>query len=275
MSTNVDDDNMPTIDKSRVSVLSPKDQIEGVNQKAAGIMEKMLKDGRRYFGSSGSVLTHQINDTSMQHENFDKEKSKELLTHVRKTTDFLREWMQDKPNVALIDSVRTHGWGDYTYSEDTGGIVGGYVDHVLIFGTEVVILNTKDFGKKKNFLVDEDGDIILKSGKPVPGGENMMDRTVQNWLNYLEPGAALTGIIYLTGEENSIFRNRNWFMQSFRVAEEDRFRDLLNEKWKSVADGDRHNIDPALITQAVVNCVKPFDEFSRVLTDKAIQEFKK
>lgn len=267
-------DDMPTIDPKRIEIRPVRSKIEGVNDKAAGMVEGMLQKGRRYFGSSGALLTHQIHSPEYQEKGVDKEAAKEVLKKVRKTTDFLREWVADKPNVVLVDSVRTHNWGEPKVNEDTGLVSGGYNDHVLIFGSEVVILDTRDYGKKKVFTVGTEGE-ILRSKKGFPGNENTMDRMIQHWLNYLEAGAALTGIIYLPGEENSVFRNRNWYMQSFRIVEEDRFEALLNEKWKSVEDRERHEIDPTLISQVVVESIKPYDEFSKVLTDKALSEFKK
>lgn len=267
-------DDMPKIDPSRVKIRPVREKIEGVNDKAAHMVEAALQKGRRYFGSSGAILTHQIHSPEYKDSTVNKDTAKELLTRVRKTTDFLKDWVKDKPNVVLIDSVRTHGWGEMTIDEETGVISGGYTDHILIFGSEVVILDTRFYGKKKSFTVDPDGD-LLRSGKVFPGSKNEMDKIIQHWLNYLEAGAALTGIIYLSGEENSVFRNRNWFMQSFRVVEEERFKDLLNEKWKSVEDEERHEIDPTLISQAIVDCIKPYDEFSKVLSDKALSEFKK
>lgn len=267
-------DDMPPIDQDKVIVREPRGNITGVNQKAAEMIENHLKRGRRYFGSSGALLTQELSSPEYKDNDINRESAKELLKKVRSTTDKLLEWMKDKPNVVLVDSVHNYGWDNYELDEETGMISGGYTDHVLIFGSEVVVLDTKDFGKKKKFVVDPDGD-ILRTNKTFPGGDTKMNKMIKHWLNYLEAGAALTGIIYISGEENSVFRNRNWYMQPFRVVEDERFIDLLNEKWKSVQDVDRHELDPTLISQVVVESIKPYDEYSRVLTDGAIKEFKK
>lgn len=259
---------------SEVEVVPPKDVIVGVKSKAAKRVETMLKKGRRYFGSSGSTLTHEIANPAYDDKGINKEAAKDYITKVRETTSFLQEWIKDKPNAVLVDSVRTHNWGEEEIDSETGLVSGGYTDHMVFFGDEVIIVDTKDWGKKKNFVVDDEGD-VLRSGKPFPGGSTKMDRMIRMWLSYFEAGASLTGIICIQGEENTVFRNRNWFTQSFRIAEIDRFEELLNEKWQSIEDKDKKEINTTLVSQALVECIKPYDEFSRVLNDKAMREFKR
>lgn len=259
---------------SKVEVIPPKDVIVGVKPKASKRVEAMLNKGRRYFGSSGATLTHEIANPSYNDKEINKEAAKEYLVKVRQTSDFLQQWIKDKPNAVLVDSVRTHNWGEEEIDPETGLVSGGYTDHMLFLGDEVIIVDTKSWGKKKNFTVGDEGE-ILRSGKPFAGGTTKMDRMIRMWLSYFEAGASLTGIICIQGEENAVFRNRNWFTQSFRVAEIDRFEELLNEKWQSIEEKDQREINTTLISQALVECIKPYDEFSRVLNEKAIREFKR
>lgn len=257
-----------------VTVQPPQRAIVGVNEKAAKKVEKMLQSGRRYFGSSGAHLTHELTNPEYKDREIDREAGKETLLKVRKTTEILQEWVKDKPNVVLIDSVRTHNWGEESTDEETGLASGGYVDHVLLMGDEVVIIDVKNWGKKKNFTVGDEGE-VLRSNKQFHGSDTKMERTIRMWLSYLESDAAITGIICIQGEENSVFRNRNWFTQLFRIVEMDRFEDLLNEKWRSIEAEDQKNINTTLVSQVLVKCIKPFDERSRVLTAKAVSEFRR
>lgn len=258
---------------TEIQIVPPKRKIVGVSQKAARAVQQQLEKGRRYFGSSAAMLSHQISSPDYADKEIDKKKSKEYYQKVVDTTDKIKAWVQDKPNAVIVDSVQTIKWGEEVIDPETKLLNAGYIDHMIFMGDEAILLTTKDYGKKKSLTVG-DGGQILRSGKEFSGSNIKMTEMVDNWLNYFEIGASITGIVYMPGEENSVFRNKNWFLQSFRIVEDERFIELLDEKYDSMEDPDKVNINTSLIAQGVVNCIKPYDEFSRVLNENAIRDYK-
>lgn len=258
---------------SNIIVDPPKSYIDGVKQPIAKKIEEMLKSGRRYFGSSGASMTHQAFDSENSGHQIKKDVAEEYLKAEREITEFLKDWTKDKPNAVLIDSVRVPD-GVETFDTEWGLLDGGDTDHVLIIGSEVILIDTKSWRKKSNYTLSDDGD-ALRTNKFFTGGSIKLKETIHEWLNYLDDEASLTGIVCITGGEDIVvFRNRNWFTQIYRLVEKDRFKELLDEKWEGIEDYDKEKISTTLISQFVVNCIKPFDQYSKVFDMDNLRAFK-
>lgn len=261
---------------TKITVESPAKTIEGVKPEVAAKIALMLQEGRRYFGSSGAALTHQVfNPDWRGKEGLKPELAKVGLDAERSTTKLLRKWMKDKPGVVLVDSAHIRGWGkEEVVDEELGLIDGGDTDHILIIGSEVILVDTKRWKSKRNYTVGDDGK-VLRTGKPFPGGNVHMREAIHMWLDYLHEDASLTGIVLINAEETVVFRNRNWYTQSYRLVELDRFEELLNEKWeKYIDDYDKTYINSTIVSQVVVCAVKPYDEFKRVMSEQALKTFR-
>lgn len=259
----------------------PARDIEGVKPEVALKVAQMLENGRRYFGSSGASLTHQaFNPDWRGKTGLKPDLVKVGLDAERSTTKILRNWMKDKPNVVLVDSCHIRGWGnEEVVDEELGLIDGGDTDHVLIIGSEVILIDTKRWKSgteqfPRAYTVGDDGR-VLRSGKEFPGGNVHMRQAIHMWLDYLHEDASLTGIVLINAEKTQVFRNRNWYTQSYRLVELDRFEELLNEKWnKYIDDYDKSSINSTLVSQIAVCAVKPFDEFKRVISEQGLRDFR-
>lgn len=257
-----------------ISVDPPHDHIEGVKPKVALGITEMLKKGRRYFGSSGASLTQQAFNPAWDDKGIDKTLAKIGLEGERDTTTVLKRWMKDKPGAVLADSVHIKGFGkDERVDEETGMIEGGDTDHVIIIGSEVILIDTKRWKSKKNYSVGDNGE-ALRTNKSFPGGNLHMRQALHLWLNYLDEDASVTGIVCINAEEVTVFRNRNWYTQAYRLVELARLEELLNEKWKVIDDYDKRNINSTLVSQVVVGCQKPYDSYERVFSMPTLQEFR-
>lgn len=264
------------MNKTSVVIDEPLRNIEGVNNQTADRITEMLKKGRRYFGSSGAGMTQQAsNPANRENENFKVEQAKEYLEGERDTTTFLKNWLKDKPNVILIDSVSIPDWEEpEEFSEGFGFTPPADTDHVMLIGDDVILIDTQRWKKKKNYSVHDDGTALM-TNKQFPEGEILMNKSIHSWLEYLDEDATLTGIVCINTEEATVLRNRNWYTQNYRLVELDRFEELLNEKWKMVDEDDKNRINSTLVSQVVVRCIKPFDEYSKVfLNMKTLQDFK-
>lgn len=251
----------------------PNSVIDGVKpQVAQGIFE-MLKKGRRYFGSSGASLTQQASNPAYVDKGINPALAKIGLEGERDTTIVLKKWIADKPGAVLVDSVHIKGFGKEEVDEETGMIEGGDTDHVLIIGSEVILIDTKRWKGKKNYSVGENGE-ALRTGKSFPGGNLHMRQALHLWLNYLDEDASVTGIVCINAEEVTVFRNRAWYTQSYRLVELARLIELLDEKWKMIDKYDKTNINSTLVAQAAVGCQKPYDVYQKVFSMPTLQEFR-
>lgn len=256
-----------------IMVDPPAPEATGVKPQIALKVAEMLRDGRRYFGSSGASLTHQAYNPDYVNKGIKPELARIGLDGERDTTTVLKRWMKDKPGVVLVDSVHVRGWGKEEVDEETGMIEGGDTDHVLIVGSEVILIDTKRWKSKKNYSVGDSGE-ALRTGKPFPGGNLHMIQAIHLWLDYLHEDASITGIVCINAEETVVFRNRNWYTKPYRLVELARFIELLDEKWKMISDYDKTHINSTLVAQVVVGAVKPFDPYTRVFDEKALRDFK-
>ena len=248
-------------------------ELEGVRPAVAKKLEKMLQDGRRYFGSSGAGLTHQAYNPAFVDKGVNPDLAKVGLEGERDTTTTLREWMADKPSAILVDSVHVRGVGKEEIDEETGMIEGGDTDHVMLIGSEVILIDTKRWKKKSNFTVADNGE-ALRAGKPFPGGRLHMRQAIHLWLDYLHYDASITGIVVIHAEDTIVFRNRNWYEQSYRLVEIGRFLELLDEKWKLISDYDKEHINTTLASQVIVSAIKPYDPYQTVFDMDTLRGFK-
>lgn len=259
----------------KIIVDPPKRHIEGVKYEVALKVAEMLEGGARYFGSSGASLTHQaFNPEYIEKNKIDPTLAKIGLQGERDTTTILKKWIKDKPVAVLADSIHVLGAGKEEVDEETGMIEGGDTDHVLIIGSEVILIDTKRWKKKANYSVGDNGE-ALRSNKAFPGGNLHMRQAIHLWLNFLDEDASITGIVCINAEDTVVFRNRNWYQQNYRLVEVGRFIELLDEKWKLIDDYDKSHINSTLVSQVVLNAVKPYDERSRVFgSSEAFNSFR-
>lgn len=263
---------------SNIIIEPPLKNIEGVKDSVAEKIVIMLKKGRRYFGSSGAAMTHQASSPELEgRENLNREVAKDYLEAEHETTDFLKKWIKDKPNAVLVDSVRIPDWDgdpDAPIDEEFGIFEGGDTDHILLIGNEVILIDTRRWKKKKNYSVDDDGEPLM-TNKPFPGREVTIKDAIYSWLDYFEEeDASITGMVCINNEETTVLRNKNWFTQVYRLVELDRFEELLDKKWEEIEDEEKNRINSTLVAQSVVQCIKPFDVYSKVFDMDSLRSFK-
>lgn len=247
-----------------------KKNTQGVRDEVGFRIQKVLEGGRRYFGSSGAALTRQL-APEYKDKGIDSTLAKIGLQGERDTTTMLKEWMKDKPNVVLCDSVHIRGWGKEEVDPETGMIDGGDTDHVLLIGDEIILIDSKRWKKKSNYQVGDDGN-VLRANKPFPGGTINMVKAIHMWLDYLDEDSVITGFVHINSEDVTVFRNRNWFTKSYRLVEKDKFIELLDEKYNDhTEDYDKEHINSTLVAQVALSTVKPYDERSRVFDMKSLK----
>lgn len=260
------------------------------NLKQAEIIETALKEGKRHFGVSAASLTW-MNGPRMKKnlpEDWDPKVLETALEGERRTTDFLLDWMKDKPACVLVDSVHIPGHGEEKIDEDTGLLEGGDTDHVLLIGSHVVIIDTKAWKKKARYNVKDDH-TVLRNGKEFPGGHVRINAAIHMWFDYVDDDEAeMTGAIFIdngdeknkkTGEwTTSVFRNGPWWSNLWFLIEPSRMKEWLDERYEEWAGWDDESktaenieevsfINTSMVTQIAVTCVKPFDPFDKFISN--------
>lgn len=227
--------------------------------KQLDVVEKILLRGKRNFGSSGASLTHQISNPEYKDAGIDAGLAKVGLAGEHKTSKQLREWIKDKPNVVLVDSVHIKGHGKEELNEETGTIDGGDTDHLLIVGNVVILIDSKNWKKKRKYGVNEKG-VVTRSGKPFPGSNVRITQAMYLWKKYLDPHRVTTrAVINITSEEVFVVRDVNWWKQSFKVVAMPDLFEILDKIWERIPDEQKNVIDVNIVSDVVISAIKPYD----------------
>lgn len=239
------------------------------NTKQIDIIEKMLNKGRRYFGSSGASLTHQISNPIYEGKGIDAGLARAGLEGEHKTSKLLLKWMKDKPNVILVDSVHLKNYGEEIFDEDTGVFEGGDTDHVLIIGNLVVIIDSKNWKGKRRYNINDDGEVI-RSNKAFPGGKVNTVRASKLWAEALKAHRiTVSSIVNISSDKVMVTRDKNWWRQSFRLVTLETLEDFLDNVWDKLPEQNKENINVNLVASIASNALKPYDIYKERLGDIA------
>lgn len=228
-----------------------------------------LKKGRRYFGSSGAGLTHQTLNKNYfeKKKNADGDKlvinptlAKVGLEGERKTTLVLKEWMKDKPNVVLLDSIHIKGYGyEEVVNEETGQVDGGDTDHVLVIGNIVVMIDSKNWKGNRAYTITENAQ-IMRSGNVFHSSNPKTRQAAGILRSYLSShNPQITSIISISSDKVFVKRDGNWWRAHFRLVSIEYLPDFLDLMWSNLPDNTKDFINVGLISDLVVSCIKPYD----------------
>jgi hypothetical protein len=246
-------------------VIKRNNKIILCTEKQVDLVEKMLNDGRRYFGSSGASLTHQIYNPLYEDKDIDSVLAKAGLEGEHKTSRLLLEWMKDKPNVVLVDSVHLKSYGKEEFNEETGTFDGGDTDHVLIIGNFVIIIDSKNWKGRRRYTINDNGE-VLRGNNTFPGGKISTLRASKLWADALKPHrATVSSIVNISTDKVTITRNRNWWKQPYRLVAIEQLEEFLNDVWEKLPEAPKSTINVNLVASVASNALKPYDVFKERL----------
>lgn len=235
------------------------------NETQVELTEKMLKNGRRYFGSSGASLTHQVSNPIYKEKGIDSALAKVGLDGEHKTSRLLMEWMKDKPNVVLIDSIHLKSYGEEEFNEETGTMDGGDTDHCLVIGRFVLIIDSKNWKGKKRYEISDKGE-VTRSKKPFPGGKINTIPASKLWAEALSPfGVTISSIVNITSDKVMVTRDRNWWKQPYRLVTLEVLEEFLNDVWEKIPQDTKEDINVNLIASIASNAIRPYDVYKEKL----------
>lgn len=235
------------------------------NEEQVNIVERMLKSGRRYFGSSGASLTHQISNPAYEEKGIDAGLAKAGLEGEHKTSRLIIEWMEDKPNVVLVDSVHLKSYGAETFNEETGTMDGGDTDHVLIIGNFVVVIDSKNWKGKKRYSINESGEVI-RGKTTFPGGKINTVAASKLWSEALKTfRPTISSIVNISTDKVEVTRDRNWWKQPYRLVTLEILKDFLDDVWAKLPENTKDHVNVNLVAAIASNALKPYDVFKEQL----------
>ncbi len=149
-----------------LSMETPND----VNSKLMEVTENFLKNDRHYFGIAAASLQNQLDDPKYKQFNPNIKLINAGIDGEKKTSQILREWIADKPDCILIDSISLpiEEKMEPEVDGEEGQLDLGDTDHLLIIGSTLVIIDSKNWKSKASYKFNDDGS-ILRSGKEFPG----------------------------------------------------------------------------------------------------------
>lgn len=246
-------------------MLNRNDKIVLCNERQVDIVERMLEDGRRYFGSSGASLTHQISNPAYEDKGIDSGLAKAGLEGEHKTSTLILEWMKDKPNVVLVDSVHLKTYGAETFNEETGTMDGGDTDHVLIIGNYVIVIDSKNWKGKRRYAINDKGE-VTRGNNTFAGGKINTVSASKLWSEALKPfRPTISSIVNITSDKVEVTRDRNWWKQPYRLVTLEILGDFLDNVWEKLAESSKGTVNVNLIASIASNALKPYDVFKEQL----------
>ena len=235
------------------------------NETQVELTEKMLENERRYFGSSGASLTHQVSNPIYKEKGIDSALAKVGLDGEHKTSRLLLDWMKDKPNVVLIDSIHLKSYGEEEFNEETGTMDGGDTDHCLVIGRFVLIIDSKNWKGKKRYEISDKGE-VTRSKKPFPGGKINTVPASKLWADALSPfGVTISSIVNITSDKVMVTRDRNWWKQPYRLVTLEVLEEFLNDVWGKLPQDTKEDINVNLIASIASNAIRPYDVYKEKL----------
>lgn len=237
-----------------------------INSQLLSVVKKQLKEGRRYFGSSGASLTHHINNPDYKDKGIDVSLARAGLEGERKTTKIIRKWMKDKPSAVLVDSIHIPGKGKEAVIEE-GVMEEGDTDHCLIIGSSVVIIDSKNWKSKRRYSVTEDGE-IERSNKSFPGGHVRAAQAKGMWRDYLKGNVNdIQYFVCITNEESFVVRDALWWRQAFKLMSHTDLVKWLDKMYDGLSEEDKEEPNINLVCLAVIGAIKPYNLFKEMLPD--------
>lgn len=262
----------------KITITPPIPDVEGVDHRISLKIAQMLQQGRRYFGSAGASLSHHANNPDYDSE-FKRKLTSSGLEGERSTSKKIREWMRDKPNAVLIDSVHIKGMGTETIDPESGTVDGGDTDHILLIGSLVILIDSKRWKSRKVYSVSDKGAVlrqVKKDGRAMSFGGSRVNAKAAKylWKNYLHRSAKISSIVCVNAEKVFVKKDANWKKQSFKLLTLEDLLGHLDYIYKKLDEKDRTTINSTLVSQIAVCCIKPFDPYSRLGDKERLKNFK-
>ena len=130
---------LPNAEQQEHSIVIPGPNAQDTPDKLFKLTDKWLKEGKRYFGKPGISLANQLVDPKFRDLKINAKVVGLGIQGEKRTSKILREWMYDKPDVVLLDSISLPFKEKLEEQQEEDGTVDlGDTDHALIIGLSLI-----------------------------------------------------------------------------------------------------------------------------------------
>lgn len=254
-------------------LISDAEEVPGVNLKFAQAIENLLRKGRRKFGDPGAFYTYQKDDPDYRNDDTSLAEIAKHLEAEKDTSARIMKWAEDKPSVVVVNSIAIPGRKPF-FNKEAGVWQDGYLSHAVIFGEQMIMIDSLGLAKKKTYGVTDDGDITM-TGKPFAYSKQTIGDTYDNWFDYLVgDDLELHACVMVNSPEAKTNRLvMSWHTAPFHLIEADRFEEYLWKKWDESTDEMRGSINTSIVSQLVAKTLKPYNPYKRVFSPAAAKGF--
>lgn len=249
-----------------------KEMFPDDNKKFLHKVFTMLKDGRRYFGRAGVSLENQLNDPKykkLENEEFKLNPKiiKLGISGEQSTSKILRNWMKDKNDVVLLDSISLPNNNLDPEEDDEGQLDLGDSDHVLIIGNKLIVLDSKNWKSKTSYKIDDDGQ-IKRGNKSFKGNRPRIQGMKHIWLKYYEKYDIddVEMFVVIPSPDPFILRDRNWWRFGFKLVNQETLVYFLDKLYNEELE-EKGFIRVELVANAITGLTVPYDPMKDVLGD--------
>lgn len=225
------------------------------------ITENFLKDGRRYFGRAATGLQNQLDDPKYKDFNINQKLISAGIDGEKKTSKLLRNWMLNKNDVVLIDSI-TLPLSNFEpeIDGDEGQLDLGDTDHLLIIGDTLVIIDSKNWKAKTNYKFTEEGE-ILRNNNSFPGNKPRINECKYLWQNYYDDVLIrkVEAYICISAPEPFIQRDRNWWKFGYKLVNQETLIYFLDKLYDSLDDTGFIRVE--IVAKALMGLSKPYNKY--------------
>lgn len=218
---------------------------------------ELIGRGRRYFGSSGASLTHELKGE--QKTDFSKKALSMGLKGERKTTLQLKKWIEDKDNAVLVDSVHLGIKSGEAQNVDDGRDT----DHVLIVGDSIILVDTKVWRKKRKYTINKNG-VVLRGGRHFGGGKISTKAALFLWRKFFPEAKKVYSYVCIQQESVFVSYDKNWKKTPFKVVAAENLEEFLDYAYDKIGGADTP-LDPSIAAKVIVSAIKPLDLWAQLL----------
>lgn len=239
-----------------------KNNPDSIKDEMLKVTASFLKKGRRYFGKAAVGLQNQLDDPKYKDYNIKSKLIEAGISGEKKTSLLLREWIADKKDCVLIDSISLP-LNDMEPEEDgeEGQLDLGDTDHLLIIGNNIIVIDSKNWKSKTTYQFNEHGD-ILRGKKPFPGNRPRIKQCKYLWNTFYNDVDIedVKAYVCISSPDPFIVRDRNWWRFGFKLVNQETLIYFLNKMYEEDIK-EKGFIRVELVAKALTGLNNPYNKY--------------
>lgn len=237
---------------------------DSITEKSIEIAKKMLiEKNLRYYGSAATCLKNQLTDPKYKDYKLNSKLINIGIDGEKETSKLLREWIEDKKECVLFDSISLPIKEKLEIEDNDGELDLGDTDHAIIIGNNLVLIDSKNWKAKTSYQInEEDFTEILRVKKQFQGNKPRVHQNIKLWENYLKD-FNIENIYYyvcISNKESFVLRDRNWWRARFKLVTHETLIYFLDKMYnEKIEDSNKNLIRLEFFIMISRGLTKPFD----------------